>query len=215
MPYILQKTFSLNKKTFELWLIFHWSLFESDELTIYNLEFSSMISSGIQIYRVCWKKIKPKKHAKRKKRLKWSHFSGAIEWRCKGFALNTVFTCYLVLCFFLCSSRLFVVKSMIPSYLCHYCFGYNIMVVIILRPIQNGHHLANDILKCIFLYGNVCVLIELSMEFILSGPISNKPILVQVKAWHQTGSKPLHGPMLTPVHTYLYKSPGVVCCFCL
>ena len=37
----------------------------------------------------------------------------------------------------------------------------------------------------------------MSLKFVYRGLIDNKPGLVQVMAWHQTGEKPLYEPMLT------------------
>ena len=44
---------------------------------------------------------------------------------------------------------------------------------------------------------NFCILIRISPKFVPTGPIDNKPALVQVMAWHQTGGKPLPETMLT------------------
>ena len=46
-----------------------------------------------------------------------------------------------------------------------------------LRPRQNGRHFADDILKCIFLNGNVWIPIEISLKFVPKGPIDNIPAL--------------------------------------
>ena len=64
-------------------------------------------------------------------------------------------------------------------------------------PGQNGRHFADDTFKCIFVNQNSCNLIQISLTFVLNGPIDDKPALVQVMAWHRTGDKPLHEPMLT------------------
>ena len=66
-----------------------------------------------------------------------------------------------------------------------------------LPPGQNGRHLANDILWCIFMNGKFCILIKISVKFVPRGPIGNNSGLVQVMAWRQTGDKPLAEPMLT------------------
>ena len=57
--------------------------------------------------------------------------------------------------------------------------------------------LADDNFKCIFLYENDRIPIPISLKFIPSGPIDNKPALVQVMAWRRLGDKPLSEPMLT------------------
>ena len=38
---------------------------------------------------------------------------------------------------------------------------------------------------------------KLSLKFVSKGPIDNKPALVQVMIWHQTGAKPLPELMMT------------------
>ena len=57
--------------------------------------------------------------------------------------------------------------------------------------------LADNIFKWIFLNENGRILIQISLKFFPKSPIDNKPALVQVMAWHQTGDKPLHEPILT------------------
>ena len=39
--------------------------------------------------------------------------------------------------------------------------------------------------------------IRISLKFVPSGQIDNKPVLVHVMAWCRTGDKPLAEPMLT------------------
>ena len=57
--------------------------------------------------------------------------------------------------------------------------------------------LAEDIFNCIFLNENERILIQISLKYVLRSPIDNKPALVQVMTWCQTGSKPLSEPILT------------------
>ena len=57
--------------------------------------------------------------------------------------------------------------------------------------------LADDNFKCIFLNENERIPIQISLKFVPSRPIDNKPALVQVMAWHQKHDKPLPEPMLT------------------
>ena len=55
-----------------------------------------------------------------------------------------------------------------------------------------------DVFNCIFLNTNDSIPIEISFKYVPSlSPIDNKPTLVQVMAWGQTGNKPLPGPMVT------------------
>ena len=55
--------------------------------------------------------------------------------------------------------------------------------------------LADDKFKCIFLNGNVRILIKISLKFVPKDPIDCKLALVQVMAWRQIGDKPLPEPM--------------------
>ena len=57
--------------------------------------------------------------------------------------------------------------------------------------------LADNIFKCIFLNDNDSFPIPISLKFVARSPINNKPALVQVMAWHQTGDKPLPELMMT------------------
>ena len=51
--------------------------------------------------------------------------------------------------------------------------------------------LADDIFKRIFLNENDRILIQISLKLVPMSQIDNKPVLVQVMAWRQTGAKPL------------------------
>ena len=55
---------------------------------------------------------------------------------------------------------------------------------------------ADDILNCIFLNENYRISIQISLKYIPSSPIDNKPALVQVMAWRRIGDKPSSEPML-------------------
>ena len=59
-----------------------------------------------------------------------------------------------------------------------------------------GHNFADDIFKCIFLNENDTIPIQISLKCVPRSPIDNKPALVRVMAWRQTGDKPLREPML-------------------
>ena len=41
-------------------------------------------------------------------------------------------------------------------------------------------------------------LIQISLKFVLKGPIDNKPMLIEVMAWRRIGAKPLSESMLIP-----------------
>ena len=49
---------------------------------------------------------------------------------------------------------------------------------------QNGRHFAYDSFKCIFLYGNGSIFVQILLNFIFSGPINNKFVLSQIMDWH-------------------------------
>ena len=57
--------------------------------------------------------------------------------------------------------------------------------------------LTDGIFKCIFLNENDRIPIQISLKLVLRSPVDNKPALVQVMAWRQTGDKPLPEPMMT------------------
>ena len=71
-------------------------------------------------------------------------------------------------------------------------------------PGQNGGHFAEDILKYIFVNGDVLI----SLKFIPSGPGSNIPALVQIMAWRRPGDQPLSEPMLTHKLTHICCTRG-------
>ena len=62
---------------------------------------------------------------------------------------------------------------------------------------QNGRHFADEIIKCIFTYEKFCILIWISLKFVIKGPIDNKPALVEVMTLHLFGTKPLPEPVVT------------------
>ena len=68
---------------------------------------------------------------------------------------------------------------------------------------QNGHHFADDILKCIFLSENVWIFIKISLKFVPKGPINDIPVLVQIMAWRWPGNKPLYESMMVRLQTYM------------
>ena len=57
--------------------------------------------------------------------------------------------------------------------------------------------LAGDNFKYIFLNENDRISIRISLKLVSRSPHDNKPALVQVMAWRQTGDKILADPMLT------------------
>ena len=65
-----------------------------------------------------------------------------------------------------------------------------------LRPRQNDRHIADGILKCIFLNENVWISLKISLKFVPEVRINNIPALVQIMAWRRQGDKPLSEPMV-------------------
>ena len=72
-----------------------------------------------------------------------------------------------------------------------------------LRPRQNGRHFPDDSFKWIFFNENVWISIEVSLKFILKGPINNIPALVEIMAWRRPGDKPLSDPMMVSLLTHI------------
>ena len=72
-----------------------------------------------------------------------------------------------------------------------------------LRPRQNGRHFPDDIFKCIFLNESVWISINISLMFVLGGPINDIPALLQVMAWCRPGDKPLSEPMMVRLPTHI------------
>ena len=68
-----------------------------------------------------------------------------------------------------------------------------------LWPRQNGCHLADNILKCIFLNENVWIFIKISLKFFPKGPIGKMPVLVLIMAWRRPSDKPLSEAMMAYV----------------
>ena len=73
----------------------------------------------------------------------------------------------------------------------------------ILRPRQDGRHIADDIFKCIFLFENAWISITISLKFVPKGPINNIPALVQIMAWRRPGDKPFSEPMMVSLLTHI------------
>ena len=81
-------------------------------------------------------------------------------------------------------------------------------VIVTLRRKQIDRHLADDILKCIFVDENMIISAATSLEFGLKSWISNRPIFVQIMAWYRKGNTPLFEPvMLIYWRIYVSLSP--------
>ena len=72
-----------------------------------------------------------------------------------------------------------------------------------MRPRQDGRRFPDDMFKWIFLNENVYILIQISLKFVLNGPINNIPALVQIMAWRRPGDNPLFEPMMVSLLTHL------------
>ena len=75
------------------------------------------------------------------------------------------------------------------------------VLIISLRPRQDGRHFADDIFMCIFFNENCCILIKFSLKYVRKGPIDNNPALVEIMAWRRSGDKPLSQPMMISLPT--------------
>ena len=64
-----------------------------------------------------------------------------------------------------------------------------------LRSRQNSRRFTDDNFKTIFLNENF-ILIQISLKYVSGGPVYNKPALVQIMVWHQSGDKSLSEPMM-------------------
>ena len=73
---------------------------------------------------------------------------------------------------------------------------YQMIRVNTLRQRQNGRHLADNILKWIFLNENVANAIKISLKFVPKVPNDNNPALSHIMGCRQTGDKPLSEPMM-------------------
>ena len=69
--------------------------------------------------------------------------------------------------------------------------------------------LADNIFNCIFLNENDRNVNQISLKYVPSSPIDNKPALAWVMAWRWIDNKPLPEPMLTQfIDAYIYAALG-------
>ena len=55
----------------------------------------------------------------------------------------------------------------------------------------------------------LCILIDISLKLVPTGPVDNNTALVKIIAWRRIGDKPLSEPMLTRfTDAYIYAAPG-------
>ena len=57
-------------------------------------------------------------------------------------------------------------------------------------PGENVNHFAGNAFKCTVMNKNVCIAIQISLNFVPKGPIEKKSALIQVMAWQWTGLVP-------------------------
>ena len=91
-----------------------------------------------------------------------------------------------------------------------------------LTPRQNGRHFTANVFRCIFLNGNIRILIEIWLKFVPKCSVNSIPALVQIMAWCRLGDKPLSEPMMVrllkhicatlpqwikPVMSYCHRDP--------
>ena len=72
-----------------------------------------------------------------------------------------------------------------------------------LRPGQNSRYFPDDIFKCIFLNENVPISIEISLNLVPRGSITNITTLVRIMACRRPGDKPLSEPMMVSLLTHI------------
>ena len=56
---------------------------------------------------------------------------------------------------------------------------------------QNVQLCAFNMVKIIYIYKNVCVLITVLLKLVPNDPIKNKQVLVEIKPWCRAGNSPL------------------------
>ena len=79
-----------------------------------------------------------------------------------------------------------------------------------LRPRQDCRHFTDDIFYCIFLNKNVCISIQISLKFVLKGPVDDTSALDQLVFWYQTGDKPLPESMMAQfIDAYVHHSTSM------
>ena len=78
-----------------------------------------------------------------------------------------------------------------------------------MRLRQYGHNFADNISKFIFVYGNWCILIQISLKVVPMSLIYNQTALFKIMAWRRAGNKSLSEPMAALQHKILTHS------FCL
>ena len=83
-----------------------------------------------------------------------------------------------------------------------------------LRQRQNGRHYTEESFSCLFLYENVWISIKtlnVTLNFVPTGPIYNIPAYGQIMAWCRPGDNPLSEPLMVrlPTHTCVTRPQWV------
>ena len=99
------------------------------------------------------------------------------------------------------STAVFLLHSVTLARICLLYLPDECAVFNTLRPRQDGCQFPDDIFKCISMYENILILIEISLKFVPNAPINNIPALVQIMAWRRPGDKPLSEPMMVNLQT--------------
>ena len=76
----------------------------------------------------------------------------------------------------------------------------------LLRPRQNGGHVADDIFKYFFVNENFRILNKISLKYVPWGLINNAAALLKIMAWGRIGDKPLSEVMLVLFYWRIYAS---------
>ena len=62
---------------------------------------------------------------------------------------------------------------------------------------MTSHERQSNLCEYVFLNANYFILVQISLKFVRKAPINNKPVLIQLMAWHLAGDKPLSEPLMT------------------
>ena len=93
-----------------------------------------------------------------------------------------------------------ILYIVVPTFIKHYQLHQWINT---LGPRQDGWHMADGILKWIFLNENVSILLKISLKLVPKVRINNIPALDQIMAWRPPGDKPLSEPMMVWLLTHI------------
>ena len=97
---------------------------------------------------------------------------------------------------------------------CINCISFKIIT---LRPRQHGRHFADGTSKHIFSNEHIRTSINISLKFVLKGPINHIPALVQIMTSRRQGDKSLSEPVLVSLlsHICVIRPQWVICTWCM